>query len=238
MCELEACAQFCCNNVNTFSSRFTKGKLRRGVIGSLSRWGNQVYVFHLSIFWQCCTFSQFFDVCPFNVGYTGGQWFTEWDPDIVKQKYGLACISKKNVPFPPQTAAGSLTLLYKDSLEELRKAAEINRKLVGRLWWRFKISWVAMLRLINIIPRDEDWLCFLSMPWFNPDCQYIRRATREPELTLQHGRRANGDLFEERSFWLSWPRTHLDRWWFYTVLDICDVAFSPVPISTTISTTS
>ena len=31
----------------------------------------------------------------------------------------------------PQTAAGSLTLLYKDSLEELRKAAEINRKLVG-----------------------------------------------------------------------------------------------------------
>ena len=31
----------------------------------------------------------------------------------------------------PQTAAGSLTLLYKDSLDELRKAAEINRKLVG-----------------------------------------------------------------------------------------------------------
>ena len=48
--ELEACAQFCNNNVNNFSSRFTKGKLRRGVIGSLSRWGNQVYVFHLSIF--------------------------------------------------------------------------------------------------------------------------------------------------------------------------------------------
>ena len=136
-------------------------------------------------------------------------------------------------PFSPQTAAGSLTLLYKDSLEELRKAAEINRKLVCRLWWRFKISWVAMSRLIYIIPRDEEWLCFLSMPWFNPDCQYIRRATREPELTLQHGRRANGDLFEERSFWLSWPRTHLDRWWFYTVLDICGVAFSPVPISTT-----
>ena len=32
---------------------------------------------------------------------------------------------------PFQTAAGSLTLLYKDSLEELRKAAEINRKLVS-----------------------------------------------------------------------------------------------------------
>lgn len=34
--------------------------------------------------------------------------------------------------FFPQTAAGSLTLLYKDSLEELRKAAEINRKLVRK----------------------------------------------------------------------------------------------------------
>ena len=97
--ELEACAQFCNNNVNNFSSRFTKGKLRRGVIGSLSRWGNQVYVFHLSIFWHCCNFSQFFDVCPLNVGYTGGQWFTEWDPDIVKQKYGLAFISKMSL-FP------------------------------------------------------------------------------------------------------------------------------------------
>jgi hypothetical protein len=39
---------------------------------------------------------------------------------------------------PFQTAAGSLTLLYKDSLEELRKAAEINRKLVRELspGWR------------------------------------------------------------------------------------------------------
>ena len=32
---------------------------------------------------------------------------------------------------PFQTAAGSLTLLYKDSLEELQKAAALNRKLVG-----------------------------------------------------------------------------------------------------------
>lgn len=38
---------------------------------------------------------------------------------------------------PFQTAAGSLTLLYKDSLDELQKAAGLNRKLVGtaRLLW-------------------------------------------------------------------------------------------------------
>ena len=44
----------------------------------------------------------------------------------------------------PQTAAGSLTLLYKDSLEELRKAAEINRKLVRLNIQSIGSIWISM----------------------------------------------------------------------------------------------
>ena len=79
MCELEACTQFCNNNVNNFSSRFTKGKLRRGVIGSLSRWGNQVYVFHLSIFFDTVALSLNFLMCALSM------WDTQVDSDSLSE---------------------------------------------------------------------------------------------------------------------------------------------------------
>ena len=77
----------------------------------------------------------------------------------------------------PQTAAGSLTLLYKDSLEELRKAAEINRKLVG----------------LSVLGNFFWSLC--------------NRVTREPGWTWQHGQRASADLFAGKSCSPSSQRT-------------------------------
>ena len=87
--------------------------------------------------------------------------------------------------FFPQTAAGSLTLLYKDSLEELRKAAEINRKLV------------------------RHSLIFMMSGYFTSK---IARATRGPGLMWQPGPRASEDSSGERSFLLSLLRTLLARY--------------------------
>merc|ERR1712083_696577 len=60
---------------------------------------------------------------------------------------------------PFQTAAGSLTLLYKDSLEELRKAAEINRKLGHQ---RTRVDVATWAKSKRRFIRREELLAFLA----------------------------------------------------------------------------
>jgi len=87
----------------------------------------------------------------------GRDWQPFQVPIIVKLPFPETWILVIHISF--QTAAGSLTLLYKDSLDELRKTAEINRKL-GHQRTRVDVSTWAKSKRRFI--RREELLAFLA----------------------------------------------------------------------------